>query len=231
MEHAWQVFVHYFKIIAPWLVVAGIPSIIVGLSSYPKAAGVVTILQTLSNVLKQLLNPLSLLTHKDSPGTFKMPLCMSKAPANSMYGEISKKGPPSTPLIPLLMLALFSSSCACWTQEHKNDVGCVVVRQIIDCTTNQATATVVPIVLSMVETFISGSTAVDWGMIEQKLEAFGIRDAGCILASLEDDFLNKAKASQMSAAHAIGLHAMRERYAVNKKLQGVRYKLPNGHVL
>lgn len=64
---------HWFQIVAPWLVVSLLPSLITGLSSFPKASGAVS-------VLKQVLAALSVLTHADSPGTFKAPLMPSRAP-------------------------------------------------------------------------------------------------------------------------------------------------------
>jgi hypothetical protein len=51
-----------------------IPSLITGLSEYPKAASFVSF-------LKVLLNLLSVLSHRDSPGTFKLPFTFSQAPA------------------------------------------------------------------------------------------------------------------------------------------------------
>lgn len=52
---------------------AALPTLITGLSSYPRASGFV-------DFLKVLLNLLSLVSHRDSPGTFKAPLTISKAP-------------------------------------------------------------------------------------------------------------------------------------------------------
>lgn len=77
MAHAGLVFMHYFDIVAPWLVALGIPSVITALTSYPKADGAV-------KVLKVLLNVLSVLTHADSPGTLKLPLTMSKRPTATL---------------------------------------------------------------------------------------------------------------------------------------------------
>jgi hypothetical protein len=64
---------HYFQLIAPWLVVSFIPSLITGLSAYPKAAGVVS-------ALRKVLQVLSFVTHADQAGTFKLPLTMVPAP-------------------------------------------------------------------------------------------------------------------------------------------------------
>jgi hypothetical protein len=48
-------------------------SLIVGLTPYPKAGGFVKTLSVVANLL-------SLVVHKDSPATFKLPLMQSPAP-------------------------------------------------------------------------------------------------------------------------------------------------------
>ncbi len=77
MAHAWSEFLvgwRWFALnIAPWLIIAGIPSMITALTKYPKADGVV-------QALKFVLNMLSVLAHDDSPHTMKPPLTMSRAP-------------------------------------------------------------------------------------------------------------------------------------------------------
>ena len=70
LQLAW----HYLVVISPWLVVSLLPSLITGLSPYPKAAGVVS-------ALRKLLSLLSILTHSDSPGTLKPLLVPAKMPA------------------------------------------------------------------------------------------------------------------------------------------------------
>jgi hypothetical protein len=61
-----------------------LPTLITGLSEYPKAAGMVSF-------LKVVLNLLSVLTHKDSPGTFKLPLTLSQPPASDLT-ELKPRG-------------------------------------------------------------------------------------------------------------------------------------------
>jgi hypothetical protein len=61
-----------------------LPTVITGLSEYPKAAGV-------TSFLKVVLNLLSVLTHKDSPGTFKLPLTLSQPPAADLT-ELKPRG-------------------------------------------------------------------------------------------------------------------------------------------
>jgi hypothetical protein len=58
-----------------------LPTIITGLSAYPKDAGLVSF-------LKGVLSLLSFLTHKDSPGTFKLPLTSPTAPSTTAQGFI-----------------------------------------------------------------------------------------------------------------------------------------------
>jgi len=50
-----------------------IPAVITGLTPYPKAKGVVTALRIVMDVL-------SVVTHKDSPNSLKLPLQRSPAP-------------------------------------------------------------------------------------------------------------------------------------------------------
>jgi hypothetical protein len=79
MQHALQLLQaawHGFQVAAPWLVTLFIPSLIVGLTPFPQAAGAIT-------VLKTILNFLSVVAHHDSPGTFKLPLTMSRAPTGA----------------------------------------------------------------------------------------------------------------------------------------------------
>jgi hypothetical protein len=65
---------HAFQLAAPWLIIAFIPSVIVGLTKFPRRPGALC-------TLMRILNFLSVLTHSDWRGTFKMPLAMSSPPS------------------------------------------------------------------------------------------------------------------------------------------------------
>jgi hypothetical protein len=65
---------HCFELAAPWLIVAFIPSIIVGLTKCPRRSGAI-------RTLMRVLNFMSVLAHSDSRGTFKMPFVMSSPPS------------------------------------------------------------------------------------------------------------------------------------------------------
>src|SRR5712664_4374697 len=62
-----------------------LPSVITGLTPYPKAKGVIPFLQLLLNIV-------SILTHHDSPGTFKAPLTLSKPPEDGALVELQPRG-------------------------------------------------------------------------------------------------------------------------------------------
>lgn len=73
MSHYWQVFLHYYPIVAAVLVTSLIPSLINALTKYPKAAGVV-------KWLSVALDIISITTKIDSPGTLKPLIKLSKNP-------------------------------------------------------------------------------------------------------------------------------------------------------
>jgi hypothetical protein len=108
----------YFPKVATWLVVAGIPSIITGLSEYPKADGFV-------KGLKTVLNMLSMLTHSDSPGTFKLPFKRSESPLS--FADKSDTDPVKLPamMLPFILIPLLfvSTACAGWNAWTNCELG------------------------------------------------------------------------------------------------------------
>jgi len=71
---AWKA---WFKANWPWIagiLLVALPGLITALAKYPKAKGVVAALQV-------ALDFISILTHKDSPNTVKLPFTSSKPPA------------------------------------------------------------------------------------------------------------------------------------------------------
>jgi hypothetical protein len=63
---------HCFKLVAPWLILAFSPSVIVGLTKFSRRP---------ARTLMRILNGMSVLVHSDSPGTFKLPFTMSVPPS------------------------------------------------------------------------------------------------------------------------------------------------------
>jgi hypothetical protein len=91
------VLAHQAAIVAAVLVVT--PSIITGLTPYPKASGVVS-------GLRLFLNVFSVLTHSDSPGTLKAPLTVSSPPVGLAIGYGSSRGFIRWPALALAVLCI-----------------------------------------------------------------------------------------------------------------------------
>ena len=101
-----------------WLVTALlIPSIITGLTHYPSPTT-----NKIVQILKTILDVLSVTTHADSPRTFKPPFTRSRSP----YGETSKNpthlgGAPVAGLIFFIMLPCLSAA-TCSPKKFVSDV-------------------------------------------------------------------------------------------------------------
>ena len=196
-------YLDWLKHNSPWLVpvAAGVlANLYNGLSEYPKQRAFV----------RWLIDLLSIVTKKDSANSLKMPFRSSKAPEGKLSMLKKRQKPPTPPaplavavLLPFLFITL--TGCACWQPEHKNDPKCIVVRQIVDCTTD-AIKDMGPVVAGLIGGLINGNTNVDWDMVLSRLEGAGIKDAGCILANLENDFMTKPAASPEYAQRAKMVH-------------------------
>ncbi len=62
-----------------WMTVAMIPTVIAGLTISPKTKPATTWVTKSWDVVKMIMGFLSVLTHKDQPGTFQLPLKAGKA--------------------------------------------------------------------------------------------------------------------------------------------------------
>lgn len=80
-----------YKVWAPWILTSLVPSLIVGLSQSPKTKGA-------STLLKRALGLLSVVTHKDSAGTFKLPFTPDTM-INSL-SDAAVNAPPPPPTTP-----------------------------------------------------------------------------------------------------------------------------------
>jgi hypothetical protein len=87
------------------LALTQLPSIIVALAPYPKAAG-------LAQTIFKILNLFSFLAHRDSPGTLKLPFKQSKPPTvvgSPVSSGAGAKGFVSLLLLPLLAVAALAT--------------------------------------------------------------------------------------------------------------------------
>ena len=95
---------------SPWIGASLIPSIITGLALAPKLAADASFVQTIWDWVKKAMEVLSVVTHKDQPGTFKMPLKLGKL--------LTKKTVPPAAIL-LLAIGLGTHGCSWLSSETK----------------------------------------------------------------------------------------------------------------
>lgn len=66
-----QLLVDFWHQASPWILTGLLPSVLVGLTKSPKTSGI-------GKAISGLLQVVSVLTHKDHAGTFKLPLVVKK---------------------------------------------------------------------------------------------------------------------------------------------------------
>jgi hypothetical protein len=133
------------------------------------------------SLLMKLADLLSVLTRKDAPGTLKLPLARSSAPA---------RGPIA--LVPLVLLGLAPtlSGCACWGAKA-NEPACIVAHQSVDCSTD-AIKSLIPQGAALVLALFQGQTP-DPGEILAALKGFSADAALCIVQAVANDFLRQPR--------------------------------------
>lgn len=142
------------------------------------------------------------------------PATPTDTPMPVVLNDIAKPISPPPPVRPgmllpfFILLSLSLSGCYCWQAAHEQEPKCVAAHQVVNCT-EDALAAVLPYVIPIVSDLITGSNP-DWNSVEQRLEAAGFANGGCILTALENDFLTKAQASPEQAANAdAALHKLK----------------------
>lgn len=99
---------------------------------------------------------------------------------------------------------LFSlSGCACWTDASKNNTpGCIVAHEIVDCSVG-AVESAMPYFVNIIGGLINGGvdpSNIPWDNIVKQAEAMGIKDGGCFLAELKNQFFGPAAEEPMRMA-------------------------------
>lgn len=96
----------FLYIAVPWLILRS-PSIIVGLTPYPRAQGI------WRDWIAPALQFLSTAQHSDSPGTYKRPFTLATPPVNMLQSEDTKRTKPPTPppgaMRPALVFAVITT--------------------------------------------------------------------------------------------------------------------------
>lgn len=98
-------------------------------------------------------------------------------------------------VVVLAFIALTVPSCACWQPQHRNDPGCAVLHNVVDCSVAEVQAIIPefkPLVVQLIVEATGADGKIDWTTVEKGLAAFGLKDGGCILADIEKDFLEPA---------------------------------------
>lgn len=96
-------------------------------------------------------------------------------------------------LFVLFYLADGLLGCQCFQAAHRNDAQCAVINQIVDCTETAVVQNVSqfkPVVQQLIALATGAGGQIDWTRVETALETMGVKDGGCILASIEHDYLN-----------------------------------------
>lgn len=136
----------------------------------------------------------------------------------------------------LILFALTLPSCTCFQPAHRNDPGCAVLNQVVDCTEANVEALIPqfkPIVLELIAKATGADGTIDQAALDQSLIALGVKDGGCILADIENDYVNKPtgatalppRETKMRASY----HQTFQDYRA-KKWPGIKFKVrkPDG---
>lgn len=113
------------------------------------------------------------------------------------------------------LLITTASGCGCFTDaQKKNTTGCIVLHDLIDCTT-AAVKDSVPYFAQIIGGLISGGTPADqipWDDIEKQAAAMGIKDGACLLAELKNLLFSAPTASPESMSKRKLLSDSLEKY-------------------
>jgi hypothetical protein len=180
-------FILWLKVNWWWILIvlgAALPTFITALSRYPKAHGIISVLQIIADLL-------SINTHKDSPNSMKAPFTRSKPPTGQM--KIGMRGPKAAATTALvLFLALGVTSCCilkpgtCKTAY--GNCAAEVARQEF------------PDALGLVEAALSGSTP---EIVVESLDLLSGLGKGLILCCVQSVRDKYAPASQPASGPAM----------------------------
>jgi len=167
----------------------------------------------------KILDGLSYIKRAEAPGSVKVPFKLSKR-----GGASGASGKLPVALLPFLLVSsLLASGCSCFKPETRNTPGCAILHNIIDCTVDAITGGLAQSAQAIVAQYINGNASVDWDGLLASLEAAGIKDGGCILAQLENQFVGKMKAGNGDAAKTGQVSQALVRFRHDMKLGDVKF--------
>jgi len=163
MYTLWEKFAEFWQVWGPFIGTSLIPTLIVGLSVSPATAEAKNNVEKVWNVVKKVLDFLSVATHKDKPGTFQLPLKL---------GVLAKKKevPPALLLILALSIPATQSGCS-WLKGTGQEMKSTA----IDCSVQAAQDGARNLVPAIIGILTGGS--VNWkDQVQVFVKEFG-RDA------------------------------------------------------
>jgi hypothetical protein len=167
----------FLKVWGPWITLSLIPTLIVGLSKSPKTRGIV-------DVLKYILQFLSVVTPVDHPGTFKLPLTASAKLPPKVGGKMPGTGPLVTLILAgsLLASATLSGNAGCsWITS----IGKGSKEGVINCGV-EAVMSDAANLIATVKAIITGG-AINWKDQLNALKALGEDALACALYVVGDE--------------------------------------------
>ena len=166
-----------------------VSSLVVGFTDYPTTKSVL-------DVILRLLNFVSLLVHRNSPGTFKPPFVNSDPPTNTPKAPTIQIGHSSAITALGVWLALSLVACA-----HLP----VPLQQAIDCA-QQSLAPAIQSALQDVATALGG--AVDWSaQLDGAVVKWGLDAVVCAVTELANDLTHSASRTEDEEAALVNARA------------------------
>jgi hypothetical protein len=131
----------------------------------------------------------------------------------------------------ILSFALLSQAgCTCFQPAHRNDPGCAILNDIVDCTESAVEANVgqfEPVILQLIAKATGADGKIDWTSVDAGLVDVGVKDGGCTLAQIELDYgtpTAKMSASPKIMAAKESYHAGFAEYR-SKRWPNVKFKV------
>jgi hypothetical protein len=169
MSTLWEKFSEFWAAWGPWISVSLIPTIIVGLSVDPRTHAARNAVEKAWNVIKQILDVLSVAKPKDRPGTFQLPLKL---------GAIVEKKKDGTVLVLIFALSSYGAMGCAWMQSTGEQAKKVAIDCSVAAVQDNARA-LVPALIGM----LTGG-AVNWkDQVKVFAKEFGRDATACALTA------------------------------------------------
>lgn len=196
MEDFMQSFGEFWKTWGPWISVSLIPTLIAGLSISPKTKPAAGKVEKIWNGLKTLLGMLSVVTHKDEPGTFQLPLKMGKVVKRKKKDKTDVSNTPTGPgcAAGLLIIAFSTTPMQMGCSWFKSDTA----KQIADGAIQCAIQSVQSNARSLLPTILAILTgkADNWKQqVEAIAKEFGRDATACALVIASQELTNSIPAA------------------------------------